>query len=50
MVIIFSLGPINGAIQTYLLKKVFRNKKKSKQTASDEAAIPVTLSNPVFAS
>jgi tetratricopeptide (TPR) repeat protein len=45
MLIIFSLGPINSAIQTYLLKKVIRNKKKHVQIASHDFAIPVMPGN-----
>lgn len=34
MVIIFSLNPINKAIEGYLLKKVTRNKKQRKAAAN----------------
>ena len=47
IVIIFSLGPINSGIQTYLLKKVIRNKQKPIQTAGDDVGIPAISGNSV---
>ncbi|MFI5135615.1 MAG: tetratricopeptide repeat protein [Chitinophagales bacterium] len=40
MGIIFSLSPINGAIEHYLLKKVIKNKKQNKEFVSLETGIP----------
>ena len=42
MVIIFSLSPINRAIESYLLKKVIKKKKLEKQILAFETSVPAS--------